>query len=63
MSFQLTISLNTLEHLGINLYSNMAAVLSEIVANAYDADATRVRIEWDQSNDRIVIEDDGSGLR
>ena len=62
MSFQLTISLNTLEHLGINLYSNMAAVLSEIVANAYDADATRVRIEWDQSNDRIVIEDDGSGM-
>lgn len=62
MSFQLTISLNTLEHLGINLYSNMAAVLSEIVANAYDADATRVRIEWDQGNDRIVIEDDGSGM-
>lgn len=62
MSFQLTISLNTLEHLGINLYSNMAAVLSEIVANAYDADATRVLIDWDQDNDRIVIADDGSGM-
>ena len=32
-------SLSSLEHLGINLYSNIPAVLSEIVANAWDADA------------------------
>ena len=30
----MSISLNALEHLGINLYSNIPAVLSEIVANA-----------------------------
>lgn len=60
--YSLSISLNSLEHLGINLYSNMAAVLSEIVANAYDADATEVRIVWDRTNDRVVIEDDGSGM-
>ena len=37
----MTISLNALEHLGINLYSNLPAVLSEIVANAMsDADGT-----------------------
>ena len=61
-AFELSISLNTLEHLGINLYSNMAAVLSEIVANAYDADAERVDVTWDQVNDKVVIQDDGSGM-
>jgi hypothetical protein len=43
--FELKISLNVLEHLGINLYSNVPSVLSEIVANAWDADATQVRVE------------------
>ena len=62
MNFELSISLNTLEHLGINLYSNMAAVLSEIVANAYDADAERVDVHWDQKNDRVIIQDNGSGM-
>jgi hypothetical protein len=60
--FALTISLNVLEHLGINLYSNVPAVLSEIVANSWDADATEVRIDWDRTNDRIVIYDDGCGM-
>lgn len=60
--FRLTISLNVLEHLGINLYSNVPAVLSEIVANAWDADASEVRVEWDKGSGRIVIQDDGIGM-
>jgi hypothetical protein len=60
--FALTISLNVLEHLGINLYSNVPSVLSEIVANAWDADAERVDVEWDRANGRIVISDDGTGM-
>lgn len=60
--FQLSISLNVLEHLGINLYSNVPSVLSEIVANAWDADATRVDVSWDRSVGRIVITDDGVGM-
>ena len=60
--FALTISLNVLEHLGINLYSNVPSVLSEIVANAWDADATLVRVDWDRKNGRIVIRDDGIGM-
>ncbi len=60
--FQLTISMNVLEHLGINLYSNVPAVLSEIVANAWDADASEVRVDWNQQKDRIVIQDDGIGM-
>ena len=60
--YALTISLNVLEHLGINLYSNVPSVLSEIVANAWDADATEVRIDWDRTNDGIIIQDNGCGM-
>ncbi len=61
-SFSLTISLNVLEHLGINLYSNVPSVLSEIVANAWDADAEKVEVDWDRANGRIIIQDDGTGM-
>ncbi len=61
-TFQLTISLNVLEHLGINLYSNVPAVLSESVANAWDADASEVRITWSRQAGQIVIQDDGTGM-
>lgn len=58
----MSISLNALEHLGINLYSNIPAVLSEIVANAWDADAKNVTVTVDKSNETITIEDDGTGM-
>ena len=58
----MTISLNALEHLGINLYSSVPAVLSEIVANAWDADAKLVKISIDNSSGKISIEDDGTGM-
>src|SRR5690606_16024701 len=32
-TFEMTVDLNVLDHLGINLYSNIAAVLTEAVAN------------------------------
>ena len=49
-SYKMTISLNVLNHLGINLYSNIPAVLAEVVANAWDADAETVgdRVEDDE---------------
>lgn len=58
----MTISLNALEHLGINLYSNVPAVLSEIVANAWDADAKNVTVTIDKAIETITIEDDGMGM-
>ncbi len=58
----MTISLNALEHLGINLYSNVPAVLSEIVANAWDADAKTVKITIDKVTETITLEDDGVGM-
>ena len=54
--------LNVLDHLGINLYSNMAAVMTEAVANAWDADAKEVTIVIDPDQKWIEIRDDGIGM-
>jgi hypothetical protein len=58
----MTVDLSVLEALGINLYSNAAAVLSELVANAWDADSGRVEITWDTDNDKVTVSDTGSGM-
>ena len=58
--YTMSLSLNVLNHLGINLYSNVPAVLSEIVANSWDADAQNVSV--DINNCEIIIEDDGCGM-
>ena len=59
--YRMTVSLNVLNHLGIGLYSNIPAVLSEFVANAWDADAENVDISIDPSG-QIVVRDDGHGM-
>ena len=51
-----------LKHLGVGLYSNVPAVLSEAVANAWDADATKVDINIDTAKGEIKITDDGHGM-
>ncbi|MEW7982314.1 MAG: ATP-binding protein [Candidatus Sedimenticola endophacoides] len=58
----MTVDLNVLDHLGINLYSNIAAVLTEAVANAWDADAEMVDIKIDPDGNWIEIVDDGVGM-
>ena len=58
--FQMSINLQVLNHLGLNLYSNTSAVLSEVVANAWDADAKEVHISID--SDSITIIDNGTGM-
>jgi histidine kinase/DNA gyrase B/HSP90-like ATPase len=60
--YALTIDLNTLNHLGIGLYSNIPAVVSEVVANSWDADASKVEITLDHKSKTITITDDGWGM-
>ena len=60
--YKMTVDLNVLDHLGINLYSNIAAVLTEAVANAWDADAENVEIGIDPDGKFIEIKDDGIGM-
>lgn len=58
----MSIDMNVLNHLGIGLYSNIPAVLSEVVANSFDADAELVTIDIDKNAGKIVIADDGWGM-
>src|SRR6266699_3668520 len=58
--YELTVDLQVLRHLGIGLYSNVPAVVSEMVANAWDADSDNVEITV--KDDEITIKDDGLGM-
>lgn len=51
-----------LENLGISLYQKPVDVISELVANAWDADATEVQIEIDSSSKTISVSDNGIGM-
>ncbi|OZD03396.1 hypothetical protein CH275_16615 [Rhodococcus sp. 06-235-1A] len=59
--YRMRVDLSVLDSLGINLYSNAAAVLSELVANAYDADSTEVSITWTRGK-QVVVQDNGVGM-
>lgn len=56
---------NTIEHLGARLYSTLPPVLSELIANAYDADADEVQIKLKEDDGvpvSISVIDDGCGM-
>ena len=61
-TYKMTLSLNVYKHLGVGLYSNVPSVLSEVIANAWDADAEHVEILVDIENSKIAIKDDGIGM-
>ena len=60
--YAMSISLNVLNHLGLHLYSNTPAVLAEVIANAWDADANTVTVDFDLNDKTITITDDGHGM-
>jgi len=60
--YGMSISLGILDHLGLNLYSNTPAVISEAIANAWDADATRVEVSLDHNENTITVADNGHGM-
>ena len=52
-----------IEHLGVRMYSTLPPVLGELIANAYDADATKVEVELkDIGKKEIVVKDNGIGM-
>ena len=75
--YKMRISRLTIDKLGIQMYDRVSAVLAELIANAYDADAEHVKITLpffgkylarrvagqivDQGFE-IVIKDDGAGM-
>lgn len=60
--YTMRLDLNVLNHLGLNLYSNVPAVLAEVVANSWDADAKSVTIQINKDSGNISITDDGHGM-
>jgi len=46
--------------IGTRLYTESLDLIRELVANAYDADATEVRISFLEN--MIIVEDNGSGM-
>jgi hypothetical protein len=54
---------NTIEHLGIQMYSTLPPVIGELISNSYDADATHVKVQlFDETEKKIVISDNGHGM-
>jgi len=63
--FEMRFDPQTINHLGLRMYSTLPPALAEIISNSYDADATKVKIvliEKDGNPSEIKIEDDGIGL-
>lgn len=59
----MTFDPNTIEHLGVRMYSTLPPVLAELVANAYDAGANLVEIILNDAGDKeIIVRDDGDGM-
>ena len=57
-----TVDAALLQELGERLVGKPYIALAELVKNSYDADSSRVIIEMDLENDRIVVRDTGHGM-
>lgn len=65
-SYELLFDVGTIKHLGLQMYSTLPPVISELVANAWDANATEVRITMPTKpitdNSKIIVQDNGIGM-
>ena len=61
---KMTFDPNTIQHLGIKMYSQLPAAIAELVANAYDADASEVHIKLSGEGEEktIGVADNGLGM-
>jgi len=54
-------------HLGLQMYSGMVPAVAELIANAWDADATRVEVEVPldepiEEGAQVIVRDNGTGM-
>jgi signal transduction histidine kinase len=64
-SVRFSIDAKHIHRLGYELVGKQETALSELIKNAYDADATEVRIEFKKYSEpggKLVIQDDGHGM-
>lgn len=61
--YKINIDKNVLRLLGAQLYGDTPSIISELVQNAYDADARRVWITINTTDAQtIIVQDDGTGM-
>lgn len=60
--FIVDFSPRTAKHLGIQMYSTLPPVLSELITNSFDADAETATITFNDKNKSIEVADDGNGM-
>lgn len=59
----MTFEANTIQHLGVKMYSTVPPALAELIANAYDACATEVFINlYDKEDKKVIVKDNGIGM-
>ena len=65
--YRMQFDVSTIKHLGLQMYSTLPPVIGELVANGWDANATKVGIEIpespiDELTSEIIINDNGIGM-
>lgn len=60
--FKIKFDKNTIDHLGIKLYSSFPPVIAELISNSYDADAENVLIQINYDDKIVTVIDDGVGM-
>ena len=66
-SYEMKFDVGTIKHLGLQMYSTLPPVIGELVANGWDANATKVEITIpdepiNERTSEIVITDNGDGM-
>lgn len=64
-AYELKFDPKTIEHLGVKMYATLPPALAELISNAYDADASKVTVEFIEQNGNpiaITVFDDGVGM-
>ncbi len=60
--FKIKFDKNTIDHLGIKLYSSFPPVIAELISNSYDADAENVEIKINYEEKIVTVMDNGTGM-
>lgn len=60
--FKIKFDKNTIDHLGIKLYSSFPPVIAELISNSYDADAENVEIKINYEEKIVTVMDNGVGM-
>lgn len=64
-SVRFSVDAGHIQRLGLELVAKQETALAELIKNAYDADATRVTVNFsghDKLNGQLLIEDNGTGM-